>query len=187
MPFLAGEKLPTRPFVELLPQSEVFIHVKSNISDFTLSFSFEDHEDRIVLESISTDTDTEYKIQSITLNIPIEKFKCDNGILKNEFKKTMKADTYPDILVHLDHVIISGQSNFIQSDLMAQITAGGIQKPQTVHYNVKSLCNGQVTMQGSVELDLKEYNMEIKKKLFGLVQVDQTINIDFLFKLALHK
>ena len=184
LPLIQETEIPAGPYVELLPQSQVMIKGKSNVNSFTFAFSFEDYTSSLLLEASASQAG--YKIHSIDLDIPIEKFQCNNQVLKQDFLKTLKFEEYPVIHIAIDTLMIGMMHNEMQADLKAKINIGGVEKWQDIHYQLKSFPKGQTRMSGKIKVDLNEYQLQIEKKFFGLTQLRNTVEINFLFNFVLH-
>lgn len=175
------------PVIRLLPQSQLFIKGKSNIHSFTLDFSFRDYPQRLDMHCFHGSSPV-HIIKSMMLKIPIEKFDCDNDLLKEDFLSTLKYKEFPEIAILIDHLVFSTTAPGSEwKELEAEIRMGGLERQQKIQYKMDYSGSGQVKMYGKALLNMQDYGIKPKPRFMGLIRVNELVEIDFLFTFAIHQ
>ena len=116
----------------------------------------------------------------ISFRIPVKSFESKNPMLTNDFIRFMQADEHPYIRVEIKKNQLQEllrEKNDRQLPLRV-IMAGETQQARGRYYIRKNPGN-EMLIEGSVQLNLEDFNLEPPQKMMGLVQVKDRIFINF--------
>ena len=103
-------------------------------------------------------------------------FDCGGKGINNDFQKILKSNKYPEIILYLNYINhLEDQPNNVLASIDIEIA--GFSKTHKVPVKIKKSNNMIIT--GDLAISMSDYNLEAPKKLFGLISVDDTINVYF--------
>lgn len=116
----------------------------------------------------------------IELELPVKYFEASNPRMRNDFMELIKASDYPYI-----SIFIKLSENNFEPQLNQKVTStikvklAGQEKeyqlPGTIH-----VCeNNSLRLQGTLELDIKDFNLKPPTKFMGMVKVNREVFIKF--------
>lgn len=161
--------------IQVLPESTLTITGDTNINSFECGFN------TIYLEETQN---VFYSKENSLLNfkngilaLDTRGFDCGNKGINKDFQGLVKSKEYPQILLELNRINLSSPSKGIAN---VCITIAGIQNFYDVPITIK---NDTISrFKGTLELDIKDFNLEAPTKLFGAIVVKDEIEIDFDLK-----
>jgi Neuraminidase (sialidase) len=116
----------------------------------------------------------------ISFRIPVESFESKNPMLTRDFIRFMQAEEHPYIRVKIRKKQLQAllrDKNDRQLPLRV-IMAGETQQASGRYYIQNHTGNGML-IEGSVQLNLEDFNLEPPQKMMGLIQVKDRIFINF--------
>ncbi|SFZ92427.1 hypothetical protein SAMN05428642_102718 [Flaviramulus basaltis] len=160
--------------VLITPSSKLLIKGKTNISNFKCEFNvlklknpipvfFEKIDDRIVFHNT-------------TLILDNVCFDCGGKGINNDFQDLLKSEIYPQTLIKLKE-ISQDSSNENQILAMLDISIAGVTKSYQMPVELKG--NESLLIEGVLNLDICDFNLEAPKKALGLIVVKDIIEINF--------
>ncbi len=124
----------------------------------------------------------EYKVD---LNLPVNSFEADNPGIKNDFIDLVKGKSFPTMHIYITHFNMSTSAKCDKDSCAnVEITIGGVNRNYSVKFHTTNNAKEIVTS-GHEKLNIRDFNLEPPKKFFGLIQVKETIDIDFRLYLTL--
>lgn len=161
--------------VKVLPSSQLAINGDTNINKFECTFntSYLQKEQEITYSR----KDSIMEFTGALLKLHTKGFDCGNKGINQDFHDLIKSDKYPEILLEISKVRLRTKTFGVATIC---ITMAGKQKFYEVPVNIK---NGETAQfQGELELNIKDFNLEPPKKLFGIIVVKDDIEISFDLK-----
>ncbi len=101
-------------------------------------------------------------------------FDCGGKGINNDFNKILKSDEYPHISLNLKEI---SPLNTTTVEATIAIDIAGITKTHKIP--VKFQQNKNIAVVGNLTISMSDYNLNAPKKIFGLITVDDTIDISF--------
>lgn len=149
--------------------SQITISGKSNVNKFSCAYTIQIAEgcqivNYNVFNNIITLSNAEIKLKS-------EAFDCGGRMINKDFKKLMKSDEYPNIIITLTQ--INSKENHFNVDAMIEIA------DQINLYTFSIIPQHGNNYKGNLELNINDFDMEAPVKLLGAIKVDPNINIEF--------
>ena len=179
--FLPNAEGLNKYYVELKSESAFKIHGLTNINSFDFTYFIKNSP--VVLCPLVNHTDSLYNITIADFQMPLQSFETDNPQMKQDFLDLVKEKQYPTMTISVRNFYILHTNNFNncvkkKGTAIVAITLGGITKL----YSIQFIINGKdkaFSIEGHQTLNIRDFNLEPPTKFFGLVQVKETIEIDF--------
>ncbi len=156
---------------------EVTIRGKTNINQFSFNydtnhityFNGNDHEKY-----------SGYSKQMVKIDLPVKAFDSNNPTMNQDFYALMKSSEFPEITVgiprsQLEKMFINRSKEL----LIFYIKMAGMEKVVTGDYSYTLSSPGKLNLEGVMHLQLDDFSLDPPQKMLGLVQVDNTIFINF--------
>lgn len=161
----------------VLPNSLVTINGSSNINTFGCEasgfFKADALQGNLAKDGKSVD-------MKGAITIDISQFDCQNRMLNNDLRKTLKADEYPKMtirFVFLERMpLCDGGEDFITGKVIIELA--GQRKPFYLRYAF-SKTNSGYKLQGSRAFSFADFNLSPPKKVGGLVKVKDDFDVAF--------
>lgn len=162
--------------IKVLPSSDLSITGDTNINKFECDFNSRYTQEA---QNISFSKDqTEILFSGALLRLNTEGFDCGSRPINKDFHALIQSDEYPEILLEVNRVKIKSESKGVAN---VCITIAGIQKFYDVPVNIQK---GAISnFEGKLSLNINDFNLEPPKKLFGIIQVKDDIQINFDLKI----
>lgn len=161
--------------VTVLPSSELSITGDTNINKFKCIFNTAYLQE--AQEIYYSRKDSIMNFRGAILVLDTNGFDCGNKGINQDFHDLIKSDQYPEILLEINQVKLRTKEFGVAKIC---ITMAGKQKYYDVPINIKDGTIAQ--FQGELELNIKDFNLEPPKKLFGIIVVKDEIEINFDLK-----
>jgi hypothetical protein len=155
--------------------SDSYLYVKgtTNISNFSCDFNISTLENKIPVSFITNAG--EMIFDNTVLVLETDCFDCGGKAINNDFKKILKSDNHPKIFLNLEKISLLNNGKSVEAKIAIEIA--GFKKTHEIPVKIKK--EHGLLVSGNLELSLNEYNLEAPKKLFGLIAINDTIEIDF--------
>ena len=158
--------------VKVLPSSQLSINGDTNINKFECVFDTEYLKEGQKVYYSRKDSIMKFTGAILVLNT--RGFDCGNKGINQDFHDLIKSDKYPEIHLEIKQVKLRTKEFGVATIC---ITMAGKQKYYEVPINIK---DGEIAQfQGELELNIKDFDLEAPKKLFGIIVVKDDIEIDF--------
>lgn len=157
--------------VRISPKSEITINGKSNVNSFQCKYNSNYLEDEILVTTIKNN-DTKITLSNAKIAIKSKGFDCKNKMITKDFKTILKADDYDNINIELKELDIN--NNCLMTKLNIEIAGKSKEYVIPMAFNEK---NNNV--KGTLRLNIKDFNLKSPKKIFGLIEVNDNVDINF--------
>lgn len=129
---------------------------------------------------LTTEGTTLKSIQNVTVTIPVESIKSENGgVMDDKTYEAFKHEKNPTITFKLINSTITG--NAVKAN--GSLTMAGVTKQIVVNATAKVSADGTVHLSGSQKLNMKDYKMTPPKAVMGTIKVGEKVVL--LFELVL--
>lgn len=156
----------------VLPNSDLTIIGDSNIAKFQCEFETSYLEGAREIGYHHTGNQIKFTGAVLTLNN--RGFDCGSKGINRDFHDLLKTDQYPKILLELNKVTLSSPT---KGQATVFITIAGKQKSYELPVTITE---GEIAeFRGNLHLDIRNFNLEPPKKLFGMIVVKDEIDIQF--------
>lgn len=154
-----------------LKESELYIKGKTNVSTFTCLFNTAYLKE--CQEIFYTENNSVFNFKNAVLVLDTRGFDCGSRPVNRDFNTLLKTEEYPEITLE----VITAE--ILPTGACATVAIGMAGK--ILEYKVPiTITNSENTyFKGLLQLKLSDYALELPKKLFGLIEVKDEIEIHF--------
>lgn len=164
-----------------IENSEISILGTSNVTDYHCILH--DLDNNSDLQIKSTTNGLYINLESAIIQLKSNGFSCDNNPMTKEFCKTIKADKHPYVFIEflsfkLNHPV---KEKSLQNDVIATIAVNlaGVRKVYALTLESLQFAMDSITIKGLKEINMSDFQIEAPSALFGLVQANDQVTIDF--------
>ncbi|WP_159518872.1 YceI family protein [Sunxiuqinia indica] len=150
-------------------KSSVFVSGTSTIHDWEmkveqLQASFE------LAEAGSLQT-----LKNGRVSVEVESIKSDRSLMNKKTYEALKSKKNPTITVSLDEVNVTGEKG------VAKFTLSIAGKKQQISddFTLESLADGQIRIEGELDLKMSSYDVEPPVALMGTIKTGDEVKIDY--------
>lgn len=154
-----------------LKESDLFIKGTTNVSTFTCLFDTAYLKE--CQEVLYTRNTGEFNFKKAILVLDTRGFDCGSQAINRDFHKLLQTDVYPQITIEVKKAEINSAVPCatvligIASKVLEYKTPITITESEEMHF------------EGVLKLKLSDYELKLPKKLFGLIEVGDEIEIHF--------
>jgi polyisoprenoid-binding protein YceI len=108
--------------------------------------------------------------------LPLENknFDCGNRKINKDFHKLLKTEEYPEILLKIKKIDLSRGED---ATVTLSFTIAGIENDY--RFPIEISWENQLRFKGNLQLNIKDFNLEAPSKIFGLIVLEEEIQINF--------
>jgi hypothetical protein len=157
------------------------IHVKTNVSSFICNYKSEISD---TLSYLFSSKDNKYYLGENQYFVPVNSIDCHNNLMNQDMQEMFNSSKYPNIIIKIKNV----NYNHNLSDkgkLYLSLIINDVEKKYYMNFEAGRRYNC-IEVTGNLSVNLNDFNIIPPTKLFGLLQVSNIIDIDFLLNLKLH-
>ena len=162
----------------------ISIEGKTNVNKFEFIY---DSSNAKTLHFEENQSKESFSGSAVNFELPVKAFESSNKKMNRDFYQMLKASHYPEISVKIKTAKLRQMSNGKQLPYLdLELTLAG--KTKTVEstcYYSKDNTGNKIIMKGITKINLHDFSLTPPKKMLGLVQVSETIFINF--EVALNK
>jgi hypothetical protein len=172
------------PRVILIPESTLKITGLTNVNSFSLTY-FANNNTIHVIPDVTVPGLKKSRDYQVDMILPIRSFVADNPGIKQDFLDLVQVKRFPTMHIYIPHMCINSSSHSCKDSITnVEITIGGITKTYAISFHSYSDDKELVTS-GHRTVNIRDFQLEPPRKFFGLVQVKETIDIDFTLLLLM--
>lgn len=158
-------------------QSQLTIQGSTNVNDFVCRMEYSSGRD--TLEIVQNKRDGVLVFTRSLMRVPIRDFDCGARPVSRDFRKTLKADVFPDMTINF----ISLQGLYFRHNTYingtVDITLAGVTTRYTIAYFITVKDNGLILLKGSRAVNFSDFRLAAPERLNGLIKVKEVLNVDF--------
>ena len=156
--------------------SRLAIQGSTNVNKFTCKFDYYYRSD--TLQYLRNHRTGKLSFSDNKMVIPVRGFDCGPKQISNDFRKTLKSDTYPQLTIAFRSLENPFNQNDCFIDGVVDITLAGVTTRYTVRYLV-NLDKDTIMLKGTRAVNFSDFGLEAPTKLQGLIKVDEVLNVEF--------
>lgn len=125
------------------------------------------------------------------ISVYVKSFDSGSKMLNSDMYEALKYDKHPTInfkLVKINNIEKSGgfKQNF-NANITGVLTVAGKSNNMKIDFNIRELSDSTFYLKGNKSISMRDFNVDPPSKLFGLIQVADTLNINFNLYVELKK
>ena len=158
--------------------STLRIDGKSNVNSFTCDIEEYNHKDTIISSSY---TASQPVTLSGSLKLEIVKFNCHSTFITRDFRKTLKADEYPEMIIRFLNIEsmpeLKEKSELIRG--FVEVEVAGVTKQIEINYSFSKTDNDLVQLNGEKSFRFSDFNLKPPKKFAGIIRIKDDFKVSF--------
>ena len=153
-------------------ESSVSITGSSNVNNFV--FSSKEYIGNDTLVVYQKAKGERFFFEKGLLQLPVKNFKNGNPMLNRDFKKTLKASKYPNILMNFRSV------TGLQHNSEAEVDISLAGKTRTVCIKLVNVTKNNIMyIKGKERLKFSDFGLKPPKKVLGFIDVKNELDVEF--------
>jgi len=160
--------------VRITPKSELQINGTSNVKDFTCQYEIQNLNEPFRIHYEKANDIIRFEKSEIILKN--KGFDCGGKGINNDFHSLLQSNLYPNITLKLKEIRLNPNKKNIV-DALIDIEIAGL--ANAYHMRTEFYYNQGWSISGKLKLNIKDFDLEAPKKMFGLVVVSDNIEINF--------
>ena len=158
--------------------STLRIDGKSNVNSFTCDIEEYNRKDTIISGSY---TASEPVALSGSLKLEIVQFNCHSSFITRDFRKTLKADEYPQMIIRFLKIEsmpeLKEKPELIKG--FVEVEVAGVTKQIEINYSFSKTDNGLVQLNGEKNFRFSDFNLKPPRKFAGLIRIKDDFKVSF--------
>jgi len=162
--------------VEILDGSFININGKTNVNKFSCL-----NCDEITTYSKNPDVKqvgNSWYLDNAYIKVKSKSFDCGMKEMTKDFKDLLCVDSHPYMTIRIDKLVGINDINNCNALAKISLTIAGTTQKIDLPLIIKQE-NGQTICIGSTSLNIGAFNIQAPSKFFGLVKVEEVIDVDF--------
>ena len=169
----------------VLPASKLSIDGKTNVNAFTCAIAKYSGTDTLVLHEGGRNVRPVFVKGSVGLDAST--FDCGMAIMTSDFRKTVKSDEYPAILI--DFISFERTPRYAQQEEnfkgILKISLAGITKLFEVDCSIEAKEDGMIHLKGERNFTFADFGLKPPSRMMGTIKVKQDLTVKFHLVLKL--
>lgn len=160
--------------VLITPKSELQINGTSNVKDFTCQYEIQNLNKPIRIHYEKNQDMIRFEKSELILEN--KGFDCGGKGINNDFHGLLQSEVYPRITLKLKEINLKSHKKNM-ADALIDIEIAGL----TNSYRMKTEFDYDQDwlISGKLKLNIKDFDLQAPKKMFGLIVVSDEIEISF--------
>lgn len=156
--------------------SSLRINGSSNVNSFTCDVKEYLRAD--TLWCLQEERNSKYIFTSNSmLRLEIRKFDCHHKYITADFRKMVKADAYPTLIIRFLSLDPIRHGATVKGQVLVELA--GKKKIMDVMYQCEQLPSGQMHLTGNRTMRFPDFELEPPKKIGGLIRIREDIDVQF--------
>jgi len=156
--------------------SVLTIHGSTNVNNFSCTMDCYVGGD--TLRYIKSNTGYELS-SNRPMIIPVKSFECNTRQISNDFRRTLKAETYPQLKINFRSLQSPAYVSNSCVNGVVDISLAGVTTRYTIQFNVVRNEQNTILLKGVHPVAFSDFNLEAPEKLSGLIKVREVLNVEF--------
>ena len=158
--------------IQILPKSQLTITGDTNINTFLCNFNTAliPHNKNLRC----TVNKAEISFENAKLRLEDQGFDCGNKSINRDFQKLIQSDKYPEIILEIKKLYFK-TSNHAKAEVIISIAG----KHKKYKIPVEIINSPTPRYKGNLQLNINDFELTPPKKIFGLIEVKEDIEINF--------
>lgn len=168
--------------------SHLEVKGNANVTDFRCTFQNEYVVDTLDI-SVDIIGDVIYCSDAV-INFLVDGFDCGHAAMNKDFRKTLNSDTHPYITLSIDRIFFDGSGsgdNYVEAEAELTIKLADQSNTYTVPFDNITFSDRLISFRGRQDVTFTSFGLDPPTALFGLVKVEDELDIMFDFDIKLIK
>lgn len=154
--------------------SVLTIHGSTNVNNFRCTMDCYIGGD--TLRYVNTKGELE---SSKPMTIPVKSFECNPRQVSNDFRKTLKAETYPQLTINFRSLQGAPYRRNDCVNGIVEINVAGVTTGYAIQFTVAEKEANFIRLKGIHPVAFSDFNLAAPDKFSGLIKVREVLNVEF--------
>lgn len=124
-----------------------------------------------------------YNFKNTSLKIKINSFDCGNKLMNKDLQKSLHADKYPHIEIHLLEITeedcnpLHELKDWVKIKALTEITLNGVTQKQELNITAKKYADNRFRFIGIKPIRMSDFCVEPPTAMMGMIKVQDEIKI----------
>lgn len=155
--------------------STLAIDGSSNINKFTCDI--QEYVKPDTLKAVNDQSRKRYMFNNSQLSVDIKRFDCHQKYITSDFRKMLKADDYPSLVIRFISLDDFSQDGVVKG--LVDIELAGKKKRMELNYNCSHVGANQLRLQGVKKMMFSDFELVPPRKIGGLIKINEEIIVNF--------
>lgn len=158
-------------------ESQLAIQGSTNVNAFICKI--ESYAGTDTLRYLESNSAHELRFTSSRMTVPIRSFDCGAKPISKDFRKTLKAETHPNLEIRFVSLKTLDFKDKSTIKGVIDITLAGVTARYTICYQVSVKPNGKVLLRGIQAVSFSDFQLTAPEKLKGFIKVKEGLKVEF--------
>jgi hypothetical protein len=164
--------------VTVSKESKITIQGSSNVNTFDLDIK--EYTGRDTLVMIQRPNSLPITFIKGLLHVAVNDFKNSNPFLTKDFKKVVKANSYPHIVMNFRNMNIYPCNNGQKLPGVAEVEINVAGKSKIFKINVLACRSNEIVyLHGNTKINFSDFGLSAPNKVFGFINVNDQLEVNF--------
>jgi len=183
--FLSWGQSTKRNHEVTVTSSQFTIEGSTNVNKFNCSL--EEHIPSDTLEIRSTWNNSRITFENLILSYPVKDFDCGIAAMNQDMQSLMKSEDYPTMSLHIEDIDLKDKQEAIETLYVTskvKLTIANVTREVSIKDGiVTNHSESSLTFSGTVDINMKDFQMEPPVKFWGMVQVNEKLTVRFAVRM----
>lgn len=166
--------------VTVSKESKITIQGSSNVNTFDLDIKEYTGRDTLVIFQKGNSNSLPITFTKGLLHVPVNDFKNGNPFLTKDFKKVVKANKYPHIVMNFRNMNAYPCNNGQKLPGVAEVEINVAGKSKIFRINVLACRTNEVVyLHGNARINFSDFGLSAPDKVFGFITVKDQLQVNF--------
>ncbi len=164
-------------FWRVVSSSNILIEGSSNVNSFKCAMVRYNGADQLLKQQVRQG---EHWDITGAVTMKVARFDCENNMMTRDFRETLKATQYPDIVFELITLSVPDRLNGRYNTTgRAKITIAGKTRIFNLHWDLIPENEKTIRLTGTHDFRFTQFDLTPPNKMMGLIQVRDEIRVHF--------
>ena len=119
-------------------------------------------------------------MRELAVTVPVEQLDGGKNKMNRDLREALRYEEYPDIRFIWDELTFTGATDTGRmAKVNGRVIIAGEERATQFSANLGINEWSQIVAAGSVELNMRDFNIDPPKALFGVIRTDEVVNLKF--------
>ncbi|WP_258099915.1 YceI family protein [Marinoscillum pacificum] len=165
--------------------SKFTIEGSTNVNQFKCSLEEYLPSDTLAIKS--TWNNKRISFENLILTYPVSSFDCGIAAMNQDMQSLLKSEDYPTMILHIEDIDLKNKQEAIETLYVSskvKLTIANVTREVSIKDGiVTNHSESSLTFSGTVDINMKDFQMEPPVKFWGMVQVNEKLTVRFAVRM----
>lgn len=119
-------------------------------------------------------------VRELTVTVPVEKLDGGKNKMNRDLREALRYEDYPVIRFIWDEITFTGVTDTGRAaEVSGRVMIAGVERKTELSVNLGINEWSQIVAAGSVELNMREFDIDPPTAFFGVIRTDEIVDLNF--------